>query len=216
MKCQVCRHADAEWSWQPFGPDENPLSFALIGSHYRGFPVVKVCDFCKREAIENCVETGTPVRFTLKETEYVFDGAQPPYNPHLWDGGTSGESGGQDFTMLCRYTPTSHDIVAHVFDKALAEAIMDAYNEHNKASRALRIDTTNVQIMPAKGRWSGKTYTRPDFPVDPTDYPQQLSSVPEGEIERVLLALDGTDAPVLEAACEKVNAWLTWLVNSRR
>ena len=129
MKCQVCKHADAEWSWQPFGPDESPLSFALPGNHYRGFPVVKVCGFCKREAIENCAETGTPIRFTLKDTEYVFDGKQAPYTPYLWDGGTSGEPGGPDFTMLCRYTPTGHDIVAHVFDKALAQTIIDIYNK---------------------------------------------------------------------------------------
>jgi hypothetical protein len=32
------------------------------------------------------------------------------------------------------------------------------------------LDTNTVQVMPVQGRWSGKTHTRPDFPVDPADY----------------------------------------------
>jgi hypothetical protein len=42
MKCQVCKQEQAEWAWQPFGPNETPDSYTLIGSHYRGFPVIKV------------------------------------------------------------------------------------------------------------------------------------------------------------------------------
>jgi hypothetical protein len=156
MKCQVCNHADAEWSWQPFGPDESPLSFTLPGNHYRGFPVVKVCGFCKREVIENCAETGTPVWFTHKDTEYVFDGTQAPYTPHLWDGGTSGEPGGPDFTMLCRYTPTGHDIVAHVFDKVLAQAIIDAYNK----AQQKELSSEEVNVLRNKATQELNLYRR--------------------------------------------------------
>lgn len=47
MKCQICKDEQASWAWQPFGPDELPDSFAFLGSHYRGFPVIKVGDSCK-------------------------------------------------------------------------------------------------------------------------------------------------------------------------
>ena len=47
MNCQHCHQYSAEWAWQPFGPDDSILSFTLLGSHYRGFPVLKVCDNCK-------------------------------------------------------------------------------------------------------------------------------------------------------------------------
>jgi hypothetical protein len=53
MKCAVCNEKQAEWSWQPWGPDEDhKQAFMLPGSHYRGFSVVKVCDCCK-ERIQN-------------------------------------------------------------------------------------------------------------------------------------------------------------------
>jgi hypothetical protein len=48
MKCQACHEQQAEWAWMPFGPDESPDSFSLLGSHIRGFPVVKVCSSCKQ------------------------------------------------------------------------------------------------------------------------------------------------------------------------
>lgn len=129
MKCQICKHADAEWSWQPWGPDESPLSFTLPGSHYRGFPVVKVCDFCKRESLEVIAITGKRVEFSHKGNTYEFDGIRPPYSPYLWNGGTSGGPDEQTYTMLCRDTPTGHDIVAHVFDAQLAEEIIAVYND---------------------------------------------------------------------------------------
>ena len=46
-RCQVCteRH-EAAWAWQPFGPGGVDC-FVLPGSHYRGFPVIKVCDAVK-------------------------------------------------------------------------------------------------------------------------------------------------------------------------
>ena len=53
-KCERCKRMNKEtigealWAWQPFGPDEQP-SYSLLGSHYRGFPVIKICDDCKKE-----------------------------------------------------------------------------------------------------------------------------------------------------------------------
>lgn len=49
-KCQGCKQEGAEWAWQPFGPGEK-ATFCFLGSHYRGFPVIKVGDKCK-ESIE--------------------------------------------------------------------------------------------------------------------------------------------------------------------
>lgn len=69
MKCQLCK-APALWSWQPFGPDESPLSFAVPGNHYRGFAVVKVCDECKAS-----IESGNEsILFTHKGESYRWDG----------------------------------------------------------------------------------------------------------------------------------------------
>jgi len=66
-KCQVCKVNQAEWAWQPFGPGESVLSFTAIGWHYRGFPVVKVCDECKRT-----IEIGArTVSFRYRSTDYV-------------------------------------------------------------------------------------------------------------------------------------------------
>ena len=38
----------APWAWHPFGPGE-PLTFMMPGSHYRGFPVLRVCQDHKTE-----------------------------------------------------------------------------------------------------------------------------------------------------------------------
>ncbi len=71
MKCQVCARNDVEWSWQPAGPGEDARCFTLPGSHYRGFPVVKVCDHCKQR-----IEYGkTLLHFMYKDQTYrYYDG----------------------------------------------------------------------------------------------------------------------------------------------
>lgn len=49
MKCAILKDHEAEWAWQPFGPDPDPLgTFAELGWHYRGFPVIKISDEAKR------------------------------------------------------------------------------------------------------------------------------------------------------------------------
>lgn len=54
-------------TWQPFGPDDKIASFTTIGSHYRGFAAIPICDTCK-----TAVETGTPgVIFTHKRIGYI-------------------------------------------------------------------------------------------------------------------------------------------------
>ncbi len=54
------------WSWQPFGPSEGG-SFVAPGSHYRGFPVVKVCGECKDKA-----QKRKQVNFSYQGTLYTF------------------------------------------------------------------------------------------------------------------------------------------------
>ena len=126
IKCAICKHAEREWSWQPFGPDESPLSFTLPGSHYRGFAIVPVCGFCKRERIE----AGETVRFMHKHTEYRYSpGMMSPAATALWDGGTTGDCDGITVTMLCQDTPAGHDIVGLIYDGRLATEIVEAYNK---------------------------------------------------------------------------------------
>jgi hypothetical protein len=44
-RCQVCKTTEAIWAAQFIG--ENIPTFSTLGSHIRGFAVVKVCDTCK-------------------------------------------------------------------------------------------------------------------------------------------------------------------------
>ena len=45
-KCSICHKNEVEYAWQPFGPDDKLSMFTLPGSHYRGFPVISVCQDC--------------------------------------------------------------------------------------------------------------------------------------------------------------------------
>jgi hypothetical protein len=66
IKCAVCGNDDATWAWQPWGPDVDvKRAFVLLGSHYRGFPTVKVCELCKQE-----IQDGKPVLVTVKGRIY--------------------------------------------------------------------------------------------------------------------------------------------------
>lgn len=67
MKCQSCKVQTATWSWQPFGPDALGTTFTTPGSHYRGFPVVKVCESCKEAVLQN-----HPVNFSYQGNLYAY------------------------------------------------------------------------------------------------------------------------------------------------
>jgi hypothetical protein len=67
MKCQCCKEEEALFAWQPFGPDGNPASYTTLGSHYRGFPVIKVGLACKTAFTSGDFE----VEFVYKRTHYV-------------------------------------------------------------------------------------------------------------------------------------------------
>ena len=47
-KCRICRCREAEWAAQLVGSDTP--TFSTLGSHYRGFRVVTVCDECREHA----------------------------------------------------------------------------------------------------------------------------------------------------------------------
>jgi len=49
-KCQLCKTDEALWAAQDL-PGNDGLSFTLLGSHYRGYLVTKVCDECKNGLI---------------------------------------------------------------------------------------------------------------------------------------------------------------------
>lgn len=44
-KCEICGEREAAWAVQ-FVSDETP-TFTLLGSHYRGYRLLRVCDACK-------------------------------------------------------------------------------------------------------------------------------------------------------------------------
>ncbi len=64
-KCAVCKTAEREWTWQPWGPGEGHV-FTTPGSHYRGFAAIPVCDACKER-----IEAGAAVTFTYKRQQFT-------------------------------------------------------------------------------------------------------------------------------------------------
>jgi hypothetical protein len=70
MICQSCktRGTEAQYAWQPLGPDEKATSFMALGSHYRGFPVIKICGTCKHR-----IEQGQPVYFAVKSQQWLCE-----------------------------------------------------------------------------------------------------------------------------------------------
>lgn len=71
MKCQILGGSNqAMWAWQPFGIADSPReTFSLLGSHYRGFPVIKVSDEAKRR-----IQRGEAVNFTYQNRLYRVQG----------------------------------------------------------------------------------------------------------------------------------------------
>lgn len=71
-RCQICWSAQANWSWQPWGPGEDPRGgFCASGWHHRGFPVVRVCDGCK-----GLIQRGGPVAFSYRDQQYQLGGSE--------------------------------------------------------------------------------------------------------------------------------------------
>src|SRR2546421_291439 len=125
MKCQACHERETQWAWQPFGPDETPESFQLLGSHSRGFPIVKVCSACK-----SAFQTGDfVVRFTYKGHRFLAQDHAVQYEEvSLWNGGTStlASLADQSATMLMRDTIREPELVAMVLDPAFVNAFIAA------------------------------------------------------------------------------------------
>src|SRR5260370_3422968 len=115
MKCHSCHEQEAQWAWQPFGPDKTPESFQLLVSHYRGFPIVKVCSTCKL-----AFQTGDfVVRFTYKGHRFLAKDHAVQYEEvSLWNGGTSTMSSLADpsATMLMQDTLWESQLCAIEFD----------------------------------------------------------------------------------------------------
>lgn len=63
--CQVCHHDPAIHAWQPFGPDSTSF-LAEMGWHYRGFPVIKVCEECAM-----IIRRRGVIEFTYRGQRYI-------------------------------------------------------------------------------------------------------------------------------------------------
>ncbi len=125
MKCHACHEQEAHWAWQPFGPEKTPESFQLLGSQYRGFPVVKVCSPCKL-----AFQTGDfVVRFSYKGHRFIAKDHTVQYEEvSLWNGGTStmASLADQSATMLMQDTIGEPHLVAMVLDPTLVNAFIAA------------------------------------------------------------------------------------------
>lgn len=115
MKCQACKEQEAAWAWQPFGPDEKPDCYTLLGSHYRGFPVIKVCNSCK-----SAFETGDfPVTFAYKGRRFIGKEHEVhEVSPLLWVGETykPSELNSAPARAIMRDTPKGIDVAALVYE----------------------------------------------------------------------------------------------------
>lgn len=69
MKCQILGGENqAEWAWQPFGVADDPReTFTMLGSHYRGFPVIKVSDEAKTR-----IQAGDEMNFVYNKRLYTI------------------------------------------------------------------------------------------------------------------------------------------------
>lgn len=65
-KCQIYPEEEAVWAFQPFGPDEDIRWMAMLGSHYRGFPIIKIGELAREQ-----IERGEYVQFRYSEVWYV-------------------------------------------------------------------------------------------------------------------------------------------------
>jgi hypothetical protein len=70
-RCKVCGQLVAfGYSWQPCGPsDSSRDNFAYPGWHYRGFPVVFICEDCKER-----IERGDTVTFEYHKQQFKLEG----------------------------------------------------------------------------------------------------------------------------------------------
>jgi hypothetical protein len=116
MKCQICRDEEAQWAWQPFGPGETANEYTLLGSHARGFPVIKVGDLCR-----SAFQTGDfIVKFEYKGHHYIGKDHQVrEVEAVLWLGESHKTSELNDSVpvrAIMRDTPQGTDIAALVFE----------------------------------------------------------------------------------------------------
>jgi hypothetical protein len=85
MKTQKCSRIgcenEAEYAWQPFGPDSSPIgTFTMLGWHYRGFPTLKLCGDCHDNITLPNTPTSEPVmHFVYKSHGYWWDNAKKSF-----------------------------------------------------------------------------------------------------------------------------------------
>lgn len=127
MKCRICKDEEASWAWQPFGPGETPNEYALLGSHTRGFPVIKVGDVCK-----NAFQTADfEVQFEYKGHHYIGKNHEvKEVHVSLWkEEGTISPTdlNPAQASMIMKETPDNgSDLVALVFDADLVQPFLVA------------------------------------------------------------------------------------------
>ena len=128
VKCQAYHEEQkppaAEWAWQPFGPDESPDCFTALGSHYRGFPVIKVCGICK-----SAFQSGDfVVKFSYQGFHYLAkDHKITEVHVSLWDGGTASfESCRGSGTMIMKDDLSESELIALVANPAYVPAFLAA------------------------------------------------------------------------------------------
>ena len=63
-----CPHTES-WVWaaQWMNGTNFPATFSFLGSHYRGYPLVKMCSVCKRK-----LQTGQPIIALSKGEPYCL------------------------------------------------------------------------------------------------------------------------------------------------
>lgn len=182
MRCQICEAEEITWAWQPLGPDQDvKKAFVLLGSHTRGFPVVKVGDACKKS-----IQAGVETTYTYKHRQYTANQAtRPAFYPadihtDLWHGGTGSwnSDGTGECTLICRdiegVPNETHDIVALVVDPMLAELLI-------VAPQLLTCAEILRKIFDEQGHKLGQHYTAASRALDMLDVSRVIDVMAPGE-----------------------------------
>lgn len=75
-RCNSClSHRDDNWAWQPFGPGV-VSTLTTPGAHYRGFPVLRLCPRCKRQA-----EREGKLSFSYRDKWFIADWSHDQVSP---------------------------------------------------------------------------------------------------------------------------------------
>lgn len=130
MKCNCCTK-EATADWHPWPEPKLPLE--PVQRNTRNRARIHLCPDCQVN-LNGTHNQRANFYFTYRGQLFYYNGKHAPRSPYLWHGGTSTDEHGRTFEMICRDLPPigkdrHHEIVAHIYEPGLAQAIIDNNNK---------------------------------------------------------------------------------------